>query len=98
MAYKILGISKEQKLMEAEQPVFEEKKYKNGWLMKLTQLNDTFLNVSVYDESDTIQDIKTFDTMSEAETLILAKYISWFEEAPEKNISKMVKMAVRKSK
>jgi hypothetical protein len=98
MAKVITGTTSEQLQMESGKPVFSEKKYKNGWKMIIEQLNDTFLNVKVYNEAGTIADTKTFNTQSEQEILILEKYISWFEESPDKNIRKMVKMAVRKTK
>ena len=93
----IPGTSEEQLQMESGKPVFSEKKYKNGWQMILEQLNDTFMNVKVYNEAGILADNKTFNTQSSQEILILEKYISWFEEAPEKNIKKMTRMVVRKS-
>lgn len=96
--YEIIGVSEEQKKMEAGEPVFKDAKYKNGWQLNMMQLNDTFMNTTVYDESGTIKDTKTFNTQSDQEISILQKYIEWFEEAPEKNIRKMTKMVVRKQK
>lgn len=98
MAKIIAGTTDEQLQMESGKPIFSEKKYKNGWQMIIEQLNNTFMNVKVYNEAGIISDMKTFNTQSEQEILILKKYISWFEEAPEKNIKKMVKMVVVKSK
>lgn len=95
MATKILGVSEEQLRIEAGKPLFEERKYKDGWQMILTQMNDTFLNVKIYDEFGVVRDIKTFNSNSDQEISILEKYIQWFEESPDKNIRKMVKMIVR---
>lgn len=95
---RIKGVTSEQQQMETGQPVFEEKKYKDGWKMVLSKLNDTFLNVKVYNEAGIIQDTKTFNSQSDQEINILSKYIEWFETDPEKNIRKMVKLVVRKSK
>jgi len=97
MAYKIIGVTDEQQKLEAEEPIFKETKYKDGWQMKLIKLNENFLNVSVYDESGTVADTKTFNTQSNVETNIFKKYLEWFEDSPDKNIRKMVKMTVRKS-
>jgi hypothetical protein len=98
MAKTLPGTTAEQLQMESGKPIFEETKYKNGWQMIMQQLNDKFMVVKVYTEAGTIADTKTFNTQSDQEILILEKYMQWFEEAPEKNVNKMVKMAVRKSK
>ena len=97
MAIEITGTTNEQKQMESGEPIFTEKKYKDGWQMKLMKTNELFLNVAVYTEAGTIADTKTFNTQSEIEINIFKKYLEWFEDSPDKNIKKMVKMTVRKS-
>lgn len=77
------------------QPLFTEKKVKNGWVLNLVKQNDELLSTSLYDASGKIVENKMFETQNIEQITKLNEYIALFESNPEKNYRQMMKIKLR---
>jgi hypothetical protein len=76
-------------------PLFKDKKVKDGWVLNLFKQNEEILSTSLYNQMGQMVENKAFLTQTVAGVEMLAEYIALFDEDPEKNYKKMMRINVR---
>ncbi len=83
-------------MAETEEVVFKDKKTNRGWVLNMVKMNEVLLTTSLYDDSGAFMETKAFNLNYESDLEIFRIYLSLFEDNPQKNLQKMLKLTLRK--